>query len=168
MMIGNRNSGAGQLLRVLLQAVDDSGPQQLVKVTGLAGQTLGEAVRAQHFGFSSNPPAGGEGLATLIGGGMDRAHVLGLEHPQYRPTNLPSGGVIVYDYEGNLVKVVHGNLLIKHGTKIVLQGAGNSLTIDQAGFHFAGGQIDHDGHRIDKTHVHTNVSPGGGESGPPP
>jgi len=167
-MQGHRNSGPGHNLRVILSSLDDSGPQQLVQVTGLAGQTIGDAVRSQHYGFSSYPPAGAEGLALLLGGGMDRAHALGMEHPQYRPKNLPMGGSIHYDNAGNYVKIVGAALTINHGTKIVLQVGGNSLTIDAAGFHFAGGEIDHDGHLIDKTHVHTLVTPGGGDSGPPP
>jgi len=36
-----------------------------------------------------------------------------------------------------------------------------------SGFAFAGGSITHDGHLIDKTHVHTDAG-GVGLSGPPP
>lgn len=167
MSLSHRNSGPGQLLRALLQEVDDSGAQQLVKVSGLAGQVIGEAVRSQHYGFSSNPPAGAEGLMTLIGGGMDRAHALGLEHPKYRPTNLPSGGAILYDNAGNSVKIIGDEILVEHGKKIVLQVGGVSLTITSNGFAFAGGSITHDGHLVDKTHVHTDAG-GVGLSGPPP
>jgi phage gp45-like len=103
----------------------------------------------------------------LLGGGMDRAHILGLEHPQYRPRNLPLGASIHYDNAGNYVKIAGAALTINHASKIVLQVGGNSLTIDSAGFHFASGEIDHDGHKIDKTHVHTNAG-GVGLSGPPP
>jgi hypothetical protein len=37
-----------------------------------------------------------------------------------------------------------------------------------AGQKQTGGSIEHDGHAIDKSHVHTGVIPGGGNSGPPP
>lgn len=100
------NSHRSQLLRVILSSIDDSGPQQLLKVTGLAGQTIGEAVRSQPFGHSSVPPSGAEGLALAIGGGMDRAHVLGMEHPSHRPTGLPDGASALYDTSGNIIKLI--------------------------------------------------------------
>lgn len=37
-----------------------------------------------------------------------------------------------------------------------------------AGQKQTGGSIEHDGHAIDNSHVHTGVIPGGGNSGPPP
>lgn len=165
-MQSHRNSGPGQLLRSILQEVDDSGPQQLVKVTGLFGQTIGEAVRSQHFGFSSNPPKDAEGLMLAIGGGIDRVHALGLEHPKYRPRNLPSGGSIQYDKEGDYVKVIGDTLTISHAKKIVIQVGSNKLTIDSDGFHYSGPKIDHDGHRIDKQHKHVEAG-GVGLSGVP-
>jgi phage baseplate assembly protein V len=95
-----------QLLRAILESVDDSGPQQLMKLSGLAGQTIGEAVRSQHFGLTSVPPAGAEALMLALGGGFDRAHALGVEHPQKRPTNLPSGASALYDASGNIIKLL--------------------------------------------------------------
>jgi phage baseplate assembly protein V len=100
------NRHYSQLIRATLDQVDDSGPQQLVKVRGLSGQEIGEAVRSQHFGLTSNPPAGAEALMLAIGGGHDRMHALGLEHPQKRPTNLESGGTILYDANGNVLKLI--------------------------------------------------------------
>lgn len=162
-----RNSYPGQLLRTILSSVDDSGPQQLVKVTGLAGQTIGEAVRSQHFGFTSVPPEGAEGLALLIGGGMDRAHILGCEHPQYRPTGLPGGTSQQYDQWGNHVDIRNGVLTVKHASQIVVQVGGCTLTITSSGFAFAGGTITHNGHDIGATHEHTNVTTGSALTGPP-
>lgn len=95
------NRGHSQILRAILDTVDDSGPQQLVQVRGLAGQVVGEAVRSQHFGLTSNAPNGAEGLLLAMGGGHDRAHLLGLEHPGKRPTGLPAGATTLYDGFGN-------------------------------------------------------------------
>lgn len=44
----------------------------------------------------------------------------------------------------------------------------HSVEVTDAGTIFSEGKIEHDGHLIDKTHVHTEVVPGGGLSGPPP
>lgn len=163
----HRNSGPGHNLRTILQSVDDSGPQQLVKVTGIAGQTIGEAVRSQHFGFSSNPPANAEGLALLIGGGMDRAHILGLEHPQYRPTGLLSGESYLYDQWNNHMALRQFEMKLMHASKLTLTVGGCTLTITPSGFAFTGGTITHNGHDIGATHEHTLVKTGTDLSGPP-
>ena len=100
------DSITGQLIRVNLDTIDDSGQQQLVSGTGIDGQVIGEAVRLQHFGATSVPPAGSEGLMLISGGRHDRAHFLGLEHPDHRPTGLPSGSKAIYDASGNIIKLV--------------------------------------------------------------
>lgn len=182
----HRNSGPGHNLRSILQSVDDSGPQQLVKVTGLAGQTIGEAVRSQHFGLTSNPPMNAEGLALLIGGGMDRAHILGLEHPQYRPTNLPSGATRLYDQWGNHLDTRQSEMRSQHTTQIAHQVGNVSVTLTTTGITLTaqnitlngavtingsldveGGTVTDNGHDIGSTHKHLNVTPGAGVSGPP-
>lgn len=156
-----------QLLRALLTSVDDSGPQQLMVLTGLYGQTIGQAVRSQHFGLTSVPPANAEALMLALGGGFDRAHALGVEHPQYRPTNLPSGASRLYDMDGNYVDLRNGVMTISHAKQILLQvGNSVSLAITPSGFAFKGGQITHDGHDVGKTHLHQNAG-GSGLSGPP-
>ncbi len=100
------DSVTGQLVRVTLGTVDDSGPQQLVAGTGYDGQNIGEAVRLQHFGATSVPPAGAQGLMMLSGGRHDRPHFLGMEHGDYRPTGLPGGSKAIYDASGNVIKLV--------------------------------------------------------------
>jgi phage gp45-like len=115
------NYQRSQLLRAILQTVDDSGPQQLMKLTGLTGQIIGEAVRSQHFGLSSVPPAGAEALMLALGGGHDRMHALGVEHPQKRPTNTPAGGTVLYDAYGDVCSIVQTSTRLVHSTKLTLQ-----------------------------------------------
>jgi phage gp45-like len=115
------NAHRSQLLRAILVSVDDSGPQQLMQLTGLDGQTIGEAVRSQPFGLSSVPLIGAEALMLALGGGHDRMHALGVEHPQHRPTGTPPGGMVIYDAYGDAVSVVQANLRVVHSAKITLQ-----------------------------------------------
>jgi phage baseplate assembly protein V len=145
-----------QLLRAILATVDDSGSQQLMKLTGLAGQTIGEAVRSQPFGLTSVPPAGAEALILAIGGGMDRAHALGVEHPQHRPTGNPAGSTVLYDANGNAVSLVQSNIrIVSPGTvtitapTIVLNGsvtlggpAGSGVAAAMQGTVDTGGNAD--------------------------
>lgn len=96
----------GSLVRVRLTSIDDSGNQQLVAADGIFGQNIGEAVRLQNFGATSVPPIGAEGLALISGGRFDRAHILGLEHPDFKPLNLPNGAKAIYDSSGNIIKLI--------------------------------------------------------------
>jgi phage gp45-like len=98
------DSVTGQLVRVTLTGVDDSGPQQLVSCTGIGGQKIGEAVRLQHFGVTGNPPIGAEGLMLISGGRHDRPHILGLEDAASRQINSPSGTKVLYDASGNCIR----------------------------------------------------------------
>lgn len=108
----------GMLRRVSVVSVDDSGPQQLLTLSGLSSEQLTKVVRSQPFGFSSVPPPGAEGLLAPQGGRSDRSHVLGLEHPKYRPTGVEVGGTVVYDMHGNAVSIVLKQLRIVHSQQI--------------------------------------------------
>lgn len=99
----NHNAVLGTLRRGTVLKVDDSGPQQLLNLQGLASDQPQNIVRILPFGFSSNPPLQSEGILKSLGGRSDRLVYIGGEHPQYRPRNLPSGNAVLYDDQGNVV-----------------------------------------------------------------
>jgi len=106
MTIDRRNpSIRSDSLRASVSKVDDTGPQQLLELKGLQGQTIGEAVRIQHFGMTSNPPADAEGVVLSMGGGHDRALAVGIEDPKTRPTGLKTGETTVYDANKNHINL---------------------------------------------------------------
>ena len=107
-----------QLHIVTLDTLDDSGVQQLASGTGFASHPIGQAVRRQGFGLSSVPPAGAEGLFLASGGRSDRGHILGLEHPAYKPLGTPGGGTVLYDANGSAVSLVKPNLRVLHASDI--------------------------------------------------
>lgn len=121
------NHPFSQLIRAQLESLDDGGQQQLLRLTGLAGQTIGEAVRSQHFGMTSIPPAGAEFLMLALGGRHGRQWALGGEHPQHRPTGLKSGTVAVYDAGDNRVTLDGETVKVSH------KATGNYTTIDKDG-----------------------------------
>lgn len=128
----------GQLVRVRLTSVDDSGQQQIVTGEGIDGQVIGEAVRLQHFGATSVPPAGAEGLMLTSGGRHDRAHFLGLEHPDYKPVNLPGGAKAIYDAGGNIIKLIgaDGAVFDFTGHNWTVKFKGGLFTTDGKDFYF--------------------------------
>jgi phage gp45-like len=117
------------LRRGAIVAADDSGPQQLLTLSGLASEQLKKIVKLQQFGISSNAPVGANGLIAALGGRSDRAMFIGGEDPASRPRSTPIGGTTIYDAYGqalsfvqNNVRLVCANFTIQASGKIVLQG----------------------------------------------
>jgi phage baseplate assembly protein V len=110
------------LRRAAITAIDDSGAQQKVGLTGFAAEQLEGVVRVQDFGISSNPPAGGEGLIVCPGGRSDRAMFIGGAHQKYRPTAMPSGTSVLYDSEGNVI-------FAKGASGIIVKAANGSIQV---------------------------------------
>jgi phage baseplate assembly protein V len=111
------------LRRVSVVDVDDSGTQQRLTLEGLASEEFSRVVRSQHFGLSSVPPKGAEGLILAQGGRSDRAHVLGLEHKDHRPRNQEVGDVVLYDAHDNAISLVKKNLRIVGSDTVTIKGA---------------------------------------------
>jgi phage gp45-like len=105
-----RDSLIGTLRRGTSLDVDDSGTQQIIKnLRGLASEQFQDVYRPQPHGFSSNPPTGSEGIFLSLGGRSDRLLALGFEHKDKRPKNLPAGASVLYDAQGNVVRMMMAN-----------------------------------------------------------
>jgi phage baseplate assembly protein V len=180
-----RNAVRAMLRRASIVSSNDSGVQQLLALSGLASDLPKNIVHVQPFGFSSNPPAGGEGLIVCPGGRSDRAMFIGGEHPQHRPLNTAAGGTIVYDAYGDVVSIVQANIRIVHAMQVsiespevIIKGA---LTVTETfnvqntsgvmqpatitgSANFTGDVVA--GGISVIGHVHTDVQPGSANSGP--
>lgn len=115
--------------RVSLVDLDDSGPQQNTRLKGLSGEELKKVVRVQPYGFTSNPPAGSEGLLLSMGGRSDRAMVLGIEAPGKRPTALGDGATAIYGPDGSILKMVMQSVTLDAGGKEVVITNAKKVTI---------------------------------------
>jgi phage baseplate assembly protein V len=125
-----------KLRRVTLVKTDDSGTQQKMKLRGLKSEELDEIVRILPHGFSSNPPVDAEGIILSLGGRSDRALVLGIEHKDHRPKNLPLGTSILYDDKGNVIFVKGSDGIFidaKEGKVYVKPGAGQNVYLGGTG-----------------------------------
>lgn len=119
--------------RARITKVDDSGTQQKVDLIGLASEKPQKIVRVQPHGFSSYPVNDAEGVMIQLAGRSGRTMFLGGEHKDKRPKNLPQGGTVIYDADGNVVRVVGTDLQIKHKTKIVLAVGETQIIISEDG-----------------------------------
>jgi phage baseplate assembly protein V len=120
--------------RATVQSTDDSGTQQMLKkMTGMKTETFTNVYRPQMHGFSSVAPSGSEGVFLALGGRSDRLLALGFEHQQYRPKNTPEGDTVIYNQNGDVVRVFKAGMSLYHASQIKLSiGSGINQTDDQS------------------------------------
>jgi phage baseplate assembly protein V len=158
--------------RVAITAVDDRGTMQSVQVRGLSGEKL-KMPRIRHFGFSSNPPVGSQGVAVFLGGLRSNGIMLGEEDPGSRPVNLMPGEVMVYSADGSFLHFKNGKLgeLVCETFKIT---ATEGVRIETPLLEVTGDVLDNCdsqttsmkvGREVFNAHQHTGVAAGAATSG---
>ena len=112
----------GMVGRAVLALVDDAKTMQAVQVTTQADRVTDEAEHFQHYGFTSVPLPGAEGIALAVGGSQDHLLVINVDDRRYRMKALANGEVALYDHLGQSVH------LTKSG--IVVKGAGLPIVVE--------------------------------------
>jgi phage baseplate assembly protein V len=107
--------------RGVLTLVKAAGAVQLVQLDGLAGEQLQDAELFQHYGYTSNPPAGTMAIVLPIGGKTAHGIIVATEHITFRKRNLAPGEAAIYDNLGQCVYLTQAG--------IVIDGAGLPMTI---------------------------------------
>ena len=115
--------------RVVLGLVNDAAKLQAVQVTVRAGEVRDRAEHFQHYGFTSVPLPGAEGIGLAVGGSTDHMVVINIDDRRYRKTGLLPGEVAIYTRWGDYILIKEGEIVIKHATKV---------TIDTPLVHFTG------------------------------
>lgn len=96
--------------RCIIRLVDDARLEQEVQVGLLAGET-GRAERYQHYGFTSVPLPGCEGIHLAIGGNRDHLVTVADGDRRHRLRDLEPGEVALYTDEGDSVIMRRGNIV---------------------------------------------------------
>ena len=104
-------SGIRQTFRGVITLVKAAGHVQLVQVDGLAGEQLQDNELFQHYGYTSNPPAGSMAIVLPIGGKTAHGIIIATEHGTYRLKNLKPGEVALYSDEGDSVILKRGRVM---------------------------------------------------------
>lgn len=104
--------------RCIIMAVDDSRKIQSVQVEVLADELHDEAERFQHYGFSTHPIPGAEGIIVRIGGTASHGVIIVVDDRRYRLTDLAQGEVALYDDLGQVVHLKRDGILIKSEMKV--------------------------------------------------
>lgn len=95
--------------RAIIEATKDDGPIQLLKVQGLADESLEDVDRVQEYGFTSVPKAGAEAIFVSLGGNREHTVVIAVDDRRYRLKGLAEGEVAIYSDEGDKIVLKRGN-----------------------------------------------------------
>lgn len=97
------------ICRAIVSMVDDSKAIQIVQLNLTKDDVKDGIERVQNYGFTSKPLNGAEAVALFLQGNRDNGLCIAIDDSRYRINTLPDGGVAMYDYDGNYVKMTKDN-----------------------------------------------------------
>ncbi|VVD75198.1 baseplate assembly protein [Pandoraea horticolens] len=111
--------------RALISAVNDSGGVQVVQIALSSTEVRDGTPRIAEFGFSSNPPAGSDGVVAFLGGDRTKGIVIGTGHQPSRPKGLKPGESILHSEDGKSVYLTaDGGIVVEaKGQPVVVNDA---------------------------------------------
>lgn len=135
-----------------------------------AGEVNDDMEHFEPYGFTSNPLAGAEGIATFLGGDRSHAVVLVVADRRYRLQALAAGEVAIYTDEGDKIHFKRGRV-IDIDTATLNIRASSGVNIDSPTLSMSG-KIVSQGDQVAAgisqiNHVHSGVQPGPGQTGVP-
>jgi phage baseplate assembly protein V len=107
--------------RAILTLIDTSGGRVSVQSSLLAGELSDGVEYFEHYGFTSAPFPGAEGIFLSVGGSRDSGVIVATGDRRYHMRGLAPGEVAIFDDQGQAV------YLTRAGIKVV--GAGLPLTV---------------------------------------
>lgn len=156
------------IARAVLGVVNDAAKLQAVQVTLRADVVRDDAEHFQHYGFTSVPLPGAEGIALAVGGSTDHLVVLNIDDRRYRKKGLQAGEVCIYTQWGDQILLRENEIQIQHATQVTINAPlvaiSGDLTVD--GTVVATGHVTGNG-TVLGTHTHGGVESGPDSSGPP-
>ena len=111
----------GMVSRAVVNLVNDGAKLQALQVTLLADQVPDDVEHFQHYGCTSVPLPGAEGIALAVGGSTGHTVVINVDDRRYRLTGLRAGEVALYDDLGHKIHLTRDG--------IVIDGAGHPVTM---------------------------------------
>lgn len=174
--------------RAVVRLVDDSEARQRLQVEILAGELRDGVERAQNYGFTSHPHPGCDAIIVCGGGVREQAVAVVVDDRRYR-LQLQPGEVALYDDLGNRVTLLRDKVHLvavqeAHVEAPAVRITAPDVTIEAENISITGtlsidgdvavngdttfqGSVTANGKRIDDTHTHGGVQPGGGNTGVP-
>lgn len=131
--ISRKLAGIRLAFRGVVTLVKAAGAVQLVQLDGLSGEQLQDAEAFQHYGCTSNAPAGSMAIVLPLGGKTAHGIVIATEHGTFRLKNLASGEVALYDDQGQKIHITRNGIVVDGGGKPVTVHNVSDLTVTNSG-----------------------------------
>lgn len=159
----------GMARRVVLKNINDDGETQTASVEIAPGIWRDKVEILQPYGLATSVPEDGAlALAIAVGGNEDDLIIMPVANPSTRLGGLNAGETALYNRHGDGILIGDdGNINVKAGASVTFTVQGIKVVISGSGVDITGGNVTHNGKNIGATHVHIDVVPGGGLSGPP-
>jgi len=146
-----------RIVRSVISSVIE-GAIKLFSGSGLVGETFTEREFFQHFGFTSIPPAGSEGIVFVIG---NRVFMLASDNRDLRPA-IQDGEACFYIDKNNWIKIkADKTIQVKSENKVVVEAP--AIELGAASGHKALVWEDF----LTLFNSHTHPDPVSGVTGPP-
>lgn len=105
--------------RAVLALVNDAAKLQAVQVQLQADVVRDRAEHFQHYGFTSVPMPGAEGIYLALGGSTDHVVVINVDDRRYRLKSLAAGEVALYDDLGHKVHLTRDGIVVDGAGQLV-------------------------------------------------
>ena len=143
---------------------------QALQMRLLAGEVKDNLEHFEPYGLTSHPLPGAEGIAAFLGGDRSHGIVLVVSDRRYRIQGMEPGEVAIYTDEGDKIHLKRGRI-IDIETQTLNIKAGVAVNFDTPMITQTG-QIVSEGDQVaggvsQIEHLHGDVMPGQGQSGPP-
>lgn len=154
--------------RAVLGLVNDATRLQAVQVQVRADEVRDAAEHFQHYGFTSVPLPGAEGVALAVGGSTDHIVVLNIDDRRYRQRGLAAGEVCLYTRWGDRIILRESGIEIVHASQVTITAPLVQINGDLqvTGQVVATGDVSGEGTSL-HTHTHGGVQSGLDTTGQP-
>lgn len=120
--------------RGIVKALTTNQGTQLIQVVALDGETISDVERMEEYGFTAVPLTDSEAAIGFINGNRDQGLILCIGDRRYRPTNLASGEVQVYDKNGSRVHLkADGSIEIESKKTMLIKAPSGTVVEDATG-----------------------------------
>ncbi|MBU1041578.1 MAG: phage baseplate assembly protein [Proteobacteria bacterium] len=127
--VERRLAGIRLAYRARLSTLGKGAAMQLVQAEALSGETLQAAELAQHFGFTSGPPAGTQLIVLPLGGSTAHSVIIATENGAYR-VDVQSGEACIYSQWGDKVHLKREEIEVATRRLVVTAPDGMTLAGD--------------------------------------
>lgn len=102
---------ARQAFRGVLSGTNSAQSYQSAQVEGLDDEVIQDAELYQHFGFTSNPPAGTKAIVIPLHGLTSHSVIIATENGNFRVQALKSGETCIYNQSGASITLRNGRVI---------------------------------------------------------